>query len=227
MTNCLLDTNLIRMKALIITGGEGPAPDNLRRLAEAADLVIAADSGLDAAIQASIQPDLVVGDFDSLEDLSSLDAIPPERILRYSPEKDDTDTEIALSAARARGADYLVIAGGGGGRLDHLLALTNLFARSETPREWHTLHDSIYFLEKKTSAVFSVVSGATVSVFPAGSGRSVGMSSEGLKWPLKGLRWEKGHFGISNESTTEKIGISAGSSALLVILPAGGERLLE
>ena len=215
------------MKALIITGGECPSSDNLKRLAETANIVIAADSGLDSAIQADIQPDLVVGDFDSLDDLSSLDAIPPERILRYSPEKDDTDTEIALSAAWSKGADYLIVAGGGGGRLDHLLAVTSLFARRETPREWHTLHESIYFLEKGTSADFSVVSGATVSVFPAGGGGSEGMSSTGLKWPLKGLRWEKGHFGISNESTGEKIGISAGSSALLVVLPAGGERLLE
>jgi len=215
------------MKALIITGGEGPSPDYLRRLAEAADIVIAADSGLDAAIQAGIQPDLIVGDFDSLKDLSSLEGISPERILRYSPEKDDTDTEIALSAAWSRGADYLVIAGGGGGRLDHLFGVTSLFARSETPREWHTLHESIYYLEKGRSAIYSVGSGETVSVFPAGGEGSEGMSSAGLKWPLEGLRWGKGHFGISNESTSEKIGVSAGSSALLVILPAGGERLLE
>lgn len=227
MTKGPLDTNLIRMKALIITGGEGPSPDYLRRLAEAADIVIAADSGLDSAIQAEIQPDLVVGDFDSLEDLSCLDTISPERILRFSPEKDDTDTEIALSAARSRGADYLVIAGGGGGRLDHLLAVTSLFARSETPREWHTLHESIYFLEKGTSAIFGAVSGATVSVFPADGGGSVDMSSSGLKWPLEGLRWGKGYFGISNESTSDEIGISAGSGSLLVILPAGCERLLE
>lgn len=215
------------MKALIVTGGEGPSPDYLRRLAASADIVIAADSGLDAAIKADVQPDLVVGDFDSLENLSRLETIPPERILRFSPEKDDTDTEIALSAAWSRGADYLIIAGGGGGRLDHLLAVTSLFARNKTPHEWHTLHESIYYLVKGTSAIFGVASGETVSVFPAGGGGSEGMSSTGLKWPLEGLRWEKGHFGISNESTGEKIGVSAGSSALLVILPAGGERLLE
>jgi thiamine pyrophosphokinase len=156
-----------------------------------------------------------------------LDAIPPERIIRFSPEKDDTDTEIALSTAGSRGADYLIIAGGGGGRLDHLLAVTSLFARKETPREWHTLNESIYYLDKDTSAIFGVAFGATVSVFPAGGGGSEDMSSTGLKWPLEGLRWAEGYFGISNESTGEKICISAGSNALLVILPAGGERLPE
>ncbi|HWR10966.1 MAG TPA: thiamine diphosphokinase [Rectinemataceae bacterium] len=215
------------MKALIITGGECPTREFLRELAGEADIVIAADSGLDAAIRAEIEPDLVVGDFDSLEDRSGLASIPPDKIVRYPVEKDDTDTEIALAAARAKGADYLIVAGGGGGRLDHLLAVASLFSRSLPPREWHTLHESAYFLETGESAIFEVYPKSTVSVFPSRGEGSRGMSSLGLKWPLKHLRWERGYFGISNESEGERIAISAGTSSLLIILPGGCKRGLE
>lgn len=213
------------MKALVITGGECPPPELLRRFAVESRLVIAADSGLDAARAAGIQPDIVVGDFDSLKDMEGLDTIPPEKILAFSREKDDTDTEIAIQTAWSNGSDYVILAGGGGGRLDHLLGIWALFAREHAPREWHTYNESVYFLGKGESATFGVSPGSLVSVFPSGGEGSVGMSSSGLKWPLEGLIWAKGHFGISNESLGNEVRISAGSSRLIIILPLGCERL--
>ncbi|PKL06393.1 MAG: thiamine diphosphokinase [Spirochaetae bacterium HGW-Spirochaetae-9] len=215
------------MEALVITGGQCPPPEFLKRLAAHATLVIAADSGLDAARGAGIQPDVVVGDFDSLNDLAGLDSIPQENILTFPREKDDTDTEIAIQTAWNKGFDYVVLAGGGGGRLDHLLAVWALFARERTPQEWHTGSDSVYLLEKGKSAAFKVSPGVMVSVFPAGCEGSKGMSSSGLKWPLNSLTWDEGRYGISNESTGGEVHISAGSSSLLIILPLGCERLSE
>jgi len=52
------------------------------------------------------------------------------------------------------------------------------------------------------------------------------MASTGLKWPLKGLVWEKGGFGISNVASGDGLSISAGTSSLVVILPGGRERVL-
>ncbi len=213
------------MEALVITGGQCPPPEFLKLLAVRADLVIAADSGLDAARAAGIHPDFVVGDFDSLHDKAGLDSIPAENILTFPRDKDDTDTEIALATAWKNAADRVVLAGGGGGRLDHLLAVCALFARERAPQEWHTGSDSVYFLEKGKSAAFKVPPGSMVSVFPVGFEGSLGMSSSGLKWPLEGLNWEKGRFGISNESMGEELEISAGSSGLLIILPLGCESL--
>jgi len=215
------------MKALVITGGECPPPELLERLAAESELVIAADSGLDAARAAGILPDFVVGDFDSLKDMAGLDSIPSARILAFSREKDDTDTEIALATAWENGSDQVILAGGGGGRLDHLLGIWSLFARGRTPLEWHTGEESVYFLGAGESAAFGVSAGSTVSVFPAGGKGSVGMSSLGLEWPLDGLIWAEGHYGISNVSLGSEVRISAGSSSLLVILPLGCERLPE
>ncbi len=215
------------MKALLLTGGECPPPPFLRRLASGADLVIAADSGLDAAKSAGIVPDLVVGDFDSLSDRSLLAALPADRVREYPVDKDDTDTEIALLAAVERGADYIIVAGGGGGRLDHLLAIASLFRRGIPPREWHTGQESVYFLDEGESARFESAEGETVSVSPAGGGGSQDMDSEGLRWPLKGLVWDPGGFGISNRSGGDSLRISAGTAPLLVILRVGRVRVLQ
>ncbi|MFA5851816.1 MAG: thiamine diphosphokinase [Spirochaetales bacterium] len=213
------------MKALIITGGECPPSGLIRRLAERASLIIAADSGFDSARKAGIEPDLIVGDFDSVEDKAALAAFPVSKIIKFPMDKDDTDTEIAVSTATARGADYLMIAGGGGGRLDHLLAMSCLFDRGETaPREWHTSRESVYYIRQGELARFTLGQDSIVSVFPVGALEGCrGMTSSGLKWPLEGLNWPSGYFGISNRALGGNAEILAGSSDLLVILPAGSE----
>ncbi|MDD3981215.1 MAG: thiamine diphosphokinase [Spirochaetia bacterium] len=215
------------MKALIITGGESPPPGFLKTLALSADFVIAADSGYDTALAAGIDPDLVVGDFDSLSDREMLSGLPEGKVLGYPRDKDDTDTEIALKAAKERGAAILAIAGGGGGRLDHLVAILRLFERNDHPQEWHTQRESSFYLAAGESAGYSASPGALVSIFPLGEGRCGGMESRNLWWPLKGLEWERGYFGISNKSLGERIDLKAGSVPLLVMLPLGSKLLSQ
>ena len=54
------------MKVLLVLAGEPPDESLLAWRAEEADFVIAVDGGMNALIHAGIQPDLLVGDFDSL-----------------------------------------------------------------------------------------------------------------------------------------------------------------
>jgi len=114
-------------RALLVIGGAGPAPGVLAAMAREAQRIVAADSGLDLCLTAGIVPDLVVGDMDSLSDPRLLDAYPPERVLRFPTDKDETDTEIGMRLLRERGYQSISIAGGGGGRLDHLMAIMGLF----------------------------------------------------------------------------------------------------
>lgn len=213
------------MNALIITGGESPPAKFLSVLALSADLVLAADSGFDTALAAGIDPGLVVGDFDSLSDRGLLYGLPAARVLGYSRDKDETDTEIAIREARKRGATALAIAGGGGGRLDHLVAILRLFERGDPPREWHTQRESSFFLAAGAMAGFSAAAGSLVSVFPLGGEICEGMESRGLRWPLEGLVWKRGDFGVSNRSLGPTFELRAGSTPLLVMLPLGGELL--
>jgi len=155
-----------------------------------------------------------VGDFDSLADPSVLSEY--SAVIRHPAAKDDTDTEIGLCELRARGWLRVTMAGGGGGRLDHLLALRALFERPDGPDEWITARERV--LKLSAPADFILAPGATVSVFPLSGGAS-GMESEGLAWPLAGLSWDAGHFGVSNVATTGRFRVKPGKTPLLLVLP--------
>ena len=91
------------------------------------DLVIAVDGGLRYLIEGGVRPDLVIGDFDSLEaeykDLLLQYRSAGDNAFRQLPvEKDDTDTMAAVKLGYERGYRTFEIYGGLGGRLDHTMA---------------------------------------------------------------------------------------------------------
>jgi len=199
---------------LLVTGGDIPPFRALKNRMAEFSFICAADSGLDALRAWGLEPDLVVGDMDSLSDPAILEQYPEVRT--FPRDKDDTDTEIGIREIRNRGYGRVVVAGGGGGRLDHLLALRALLERDDGPDEWLTAAERVVRIRVATS--FVVKPGATVSVFPLGDGSS-GMKSSGLEWPLDGLTWDRGHFGVSNRATGTAVLIEPGIRPLFVILP--------
>ena len=86
-------------------------------------LVIAADGGYRLAAEVFGVPDLLVGDFDSIDALPV--GVP---IVRHPAEKDDTDLALAANEAIDRGATDLYIYAALGGRLDHTVANLQLLA---------------------------------------------------------------------------------------------------
>jgi len=209
------------MKALIVTGGDNPPSSIIWCLSKKADIVIAADAGLEVCKIANIEPHLAVGDFDSV-DPAILSQVSPEKILRFPEEKDRSDTELAIEAAHRYGAKYIILAGAGAGRLDHLLAVRALFERNDPIKEWHTAHESVFLVARGLRLQASMSINSIVSVFPVSGGAS-GMLSKGLKWPLDGLKWKRGEFGLSNKTISEEMEIYSGENSILVILPLGSK----
>lgn len=180
------------------------------------DYVIAADAGLELAKRFSIEPHCIVGDFDSLGDTQLLEEYPNAKIERSSRAKDHTDTELALQAAERAGAREIVLIGGGGGRLDHLMGILALFHRTLRPNRWITA-DSVVQLITSEHEERSTI-GQLVSFFPLQCSECR-MTSRGLRWPLNDLRWELGDAGVSNEFETETIRVTVDGGALLMIMP--------
>ena len=82
------------------------------------DLVIAADAGFRICRKLGITPDLLMGDFDSMEAPKDF-----AHLIRAPVEKDDTDTMLAVKEGLRQGCtDFLLYGGTGGERLDHTLA---------------------------------------------------------------------------------------------------------
>jgi thiamine pyrophosphokinase len=220
------------MRGIVFIGGEGPPVSRSRELAGRADIIVAADSGLIAAEQAGLRPRWVVGDMDSLDDIRRLEKYPPERVLRYPHDKDYTDTELALRLLWDQGCDETWIFGGGGGRIDHILAIRSLFERERNPDRWLTGAEDIRCLRAGETFCFGAggedSGGRTampgrfpncrVSVFPLGGGPWKA-ESRFLTWPLEGLPWDRGFFGISNTAPEGHFSIHALEGSFLVINP--------
>jgi thiamine pyrophosphokinase len=201
-----------------VIGGEAPPLDVLRdRLHEFA-FVCAADSGLDTLAAWGVAADLAVGDFDSLRDASLLARA--RVCIRFPREKDETDTEIGIRELRARGFGRIVLVGGGGGRVDHLLALRALLEREDGPEEWISPGGRLLRIHEATE--LCLPPGTLVSVFPL-SGGARGMRSRGLRWPLEGLVWDAAGFGLSNVVVSSPVHIEPGPLPLLVVVPLEGK----
>lgn len=121
--------------AVVVADGDGvpaglPLVLDEARAAGARPLVIAADGGARRALELDVTPDLVVGDGDSIRAetrarLAEL-GIPVELA---STDKDESDTELCLAAALARGAQVIRIVGAlGGQRVEHSVANLLLLA---------------------------------------------------------------------------------------------------
>jgi thiamine pyrophosphokinase len=212
---------------IVFTGGEGPGPENCRVLLEearasgAAIRIAAADSGLLPAKAAGILPDWIIGDMDSLPDAAKhLAGLPPGTVIRHPPDKDYTDTELAVSLLREQGCRPIWIVGGGGGRIDHLFAIRSLFERPNPPERWLSASADIRCLDAEDAAcspALNFAAAGPVSVFPLGDGPWDAESS-GLRWPLTGLHWERGFFGVSNEAPEGRFSITAKQGRFMAVL---------
>jgi len=216
----------IDLLGVVFTGGQGPEAQIIKRILEIEiknaqskqhTLFIAADSGLAAAQDAGIKPDWIIGDMDSI-DQRRLALCPPERVIRHPRDKDFTDTELAFNLAAEKNCDIIWIIGGGGGRIDHLFGIRSMFERENFPYRWITAQEDIYCINAETELCCTLQKSACVSVFPLGSG-PWDAKSKGLKWPLAGVPWTRGFFGLSNVAVNGEFSVTAQKGRFMVILP--------
>jgi thiamine pyrophosphokinase len=112
------------MRVVVVGGGSRPDPLRLMEACQQADCVMAADSGAAWLHAQGLVPDVLLGDFDSLEP-SILQACQDNghtRWVRHRVDKDQTDMELCVEEALRLGASQVRIHGGLGSRMDHSLA---------------------------------------------------------------------------------------------------------
>lgn len=114
-----------RRWTVVVVGGGALSPRaSTAATSVAHGAVIAADSGLDHAIAVGLEPTALVGDLDSISAAGRMWAYAHGLAIDEHPAaKDLTDTELALAAAAATPTDGLLVVGGVGERLDHLLGV--------------------------------------------------------------------------------------------------------
>jgi thiamine pyrophosphokinase len=214
--------------ALVFAGGDPVDGDVAARLPDSGPgapvLVVAADSGVEYALALGRAVDLVVGDLDSAAPAAIDAAVAGGAEVRSFPaDKNQSDLELALDAARAGGATRVIVVGGYGGRLDHFLANALLLASpSFADVDIEALVGDARITVVRREASLTGAPGDVCSLLAAG-GPARGVRTTGLRFPLHGEDLLPGSTrGLSNELTEPVATVSLEHGALLAVQPDTG-----
>lgn len=206
-------------RALIFVSGASCNEEALRHFRQPEDFIIAADGGAHHCLRLGWRPHVVIGDFDSLS-AEILNHLEREGVLllRYPPEKDETDLELALQYAVQRGFEVIRILCGLGGRVDQTLA--NLFLLGLpmlSDRDVRLEDGEVEAFLIRSEAVLEGAPGETVSLIPL-SGAAQGVWTEGLRYSLHGETLYPEHSrGVSNEMISARARVRLSHGMLLCI----------
>ncbi|WP_022703014.1 thiamine diphosphokinase [Pseudorhodobacter ferrugineus] len=192
----------------LIAGGPVLARD-LRAARAFAPRVVAVDGGADRALALGVRPAAVIGDMDSVS-VAARGALAD--VLHVVAEQESTDFDKAL---RHIAAPFVLGLGCLGGRVDHeLAALSVLVQRRDVPCLLIGREDVIFAAPPVLE--IAMQAGDRFSLFPMAE---VTGQSEGLEWPIAGLRFAPaGRVGTSNRALGP-VRLEMDGAGMLVIVP--------
>ena len=194
-------------------------PYNLPEYYKDFECVICADSGYKHAKRLGIVPDVIVGDFDSY------DGELPEgvEVIRTVPEKDDTDTLMAIKKAIAMGYNEISLFGAlGGKRFEHTIAniQTMMYARKHGCK-LGIYGESTLLLQGTEDGEQNYLredEGTYLSVFAMTESADIEYM-RGVKYPLENYRMVQSFpIGVSNEITGTTADIKLKSGVVLIVM---------
>ncbi len=204
------------MNVVLVANGQLDANARLRQLWSRADLRIAADGGArNAREQLRLAPHILIGDLDSLDEETRgwLESHHAE-FIRHPRAKDQTDLELALDLALARGATHITILDTPGGRIDQTLANILLLTR-EARIVLTDAGGEIWLARGETEIVGEI--GETVSLIPV-TDTVEGIATRGLVFPLKRESLVRGSTrGISNELAAPRAYVTFERGLLFIV----------
>ena len=208
-------------RAVIFLNGNRPSRDLVFETIKTTDTIICADGGAKHVIVCGLTPHVIVGDLDSLPKqlYKTLQKLPIEWVT-FPPEKDYTDSELALKYAIEHGFQDVIVFGLVGDRMDHMMANITHFARLVREKNNFSIAivekgQTLYFIKEKL--VLTGKKGQTISILSL-DGDTKGVSTKGLKWKLdKETLYFGEPRGVSNEMTSTKTTITIASGVLLVV----------
>ena len=167
------------------------------------DYIICADSGFKYAERLGIQPDILLGDFDSYSVIGN----EAENMITLPAEKDDTDAMYAAKLAVSKGFEEIILAGGIGGREDHTKGAVSVlkFIRKKCKGCVSDGYTTVNIVKNGETLVIPYDSDIRyISVFPRGS-RTCGVTLKDMKYELDNYTIvDDFPIGVSNEQVKGK-----------------------
>lgn len=212
---------------IIVSGGnihKDFALDFLKKNKTENTCLIAADRGVEFFMGTDLEPDVVVGDFDSLsaEGAKYMETLKHTEIRRLKPEKDDSDTQSAANYAIEQGTERIMILGATGNRIDHLMANFGLLMLGKIKQVQIVLVDAYNYMSLIESGMILKKEeqfGKYVSFFPI-EGEVTGLTLKGFKYPLNSytLKVEDSGLTVSNEISDPEAEVTFETGKLLMIM---------
>ncbi len=212
---------------LIITGGRMDmtfAGHFVEEQRKNFDCVVAVDAGLSVAEKLRLAPTAVVGDFDTVSP-EVLEHFQKQKGILWDvhkPEKDETDTELAIHTALKLGCKRLLILGATGGRLDHELSNIHLLklCLDQGGEAWlYDPKNRVSLLNGERRFRKTEQYGTYVSFIPM-TEKVLGITLEGFKYPLFEKNISIGAEAglcISNEIASEEARITFREGILICV----------
>lgn len=202
------------MRCIIISAGDTPPKQKINYNKD--DFIICADGGYIYAKDNGIHPDIVIGDFDSLNE-----KIPDNiAIKKFNSEKDDTDTMLAIKEGISMGCTDFILTGSMGGRFDHTFA--NIQSLAYIINHGYTAciieeQTSIYMI-KNSSITITKELNSYISVFSY-STISNNVNINGLKYSATNMILSNNFpIGTSNEFVDDSCTISVEDGIIIITI---------
>lgn len=202
------------MKAVILCDGDIPQKAIIEQELLDTKLLIAADGGAYHAQKLGVSPKVIIGDLDSYKVTGNETAA-----VIHDKDQETNDLEKALDWALKYSANDIIVFGATGKRLDHTLKNLSVLLQFDPKFDSIVLMDD-YAVMKIIQSPFKGMfePGTILSLFPL-SGKVEGITTRGLKYPLKNEDLENGiRDGSSNEAIEKTVEIEFKKGDLLLLM---------
>ena len=207
-------------RAIIFLNNQLTDIEKIKKLIKKSDLLIAVNGGSKLLKELKLAPDVLIGDLDSLNSkLRQELVIKGVQVIKFSKEKDFTDSELGIKHAVDKGCREIVLTGFLGNRLDHMLANLMILVKwckkgvkvsmVEGNQMLYLIKDKLDIIGKKGDLVSLV----------AIDGDCEGVTVEGLKYNLQRQSLQVGvGKGVSNVMLGKKAKVGLKKGVLLVVV---------
>lgn len=213
---------LMNHKCVIISAGDF-TPIDIE--VKEGDMCIAVDGGYLYCKMLGMEPDLVIGDMDSMDesvygDIERMQAETPEKVCVLNPEKDDTDTLAAIRIGLEKGYRQFRIYGALGGRVEHTIANIQClsYLKNQGAKAYIMDANIMMTVIKNETVHFNKAMEGYMSLFALGE-KAEGVTINGMKYLLENAVVTNDYpVGISNEFIGEEGEVTVKNGMLLLIV---------
>ena len=207
-------------RAWVFAGGEFSDKAFRHVVPRQDDYLISVDRGLTYCLEVGLRPDLLLGDFDSVEpELLRRPGINDVPRRNFPAEKDSSDLELALQALCEMTFDEVYVVGVSGGRTDHMLINWQLTLQRRWPFALEYIDDTVNarVLHGAGRVSVEVDPGTIVSLISLKD--ADGVSTLGLRYVLSDASLIAGSsLGLSNIAVDSTVTVDIESGVVLVMV---------